>query len=242
MRHWLTARPIAHRGLHDVAAGVVENTASAFHAAIAGDYGIECDLQISADGEAMVHHDDRLGRLTEGERRLDSLPAADLKRVAFKATADRMLTLGELIELVAGRVTIVLELKSHFDRDRRLAERAAAVLAGYAGPVAAMSFDPSIMVDLRRLAPLLVRGLVAQRRDTTSPGQAQTSAFNYTRLLLAAGPQFIAYRVQDLPSALPLLARHMLGLPMLTWTVRTEQDRAQAARFADQIIFEGIRP
>ncbi len=106
MRDWLTARPIAHRGLHDAAAGVIENTPSAFRAAIDGGYGIECDLQISADGEAMVHHDDALGRLTDGAGRLDAMTAAALKRVAFKATADRMLTLGELCDLVAGRTTL----------------------------------------------------------------------------------------------------------------------------------------
>jgi glycerophosphoryl diester phosphodiesterase len=242
MRDWLTARPIAHRGLHDATAGVVENTASAFRAAIAGEYGIECDLQISADGEAMVHHDDALGRLAEGDGRLDAKSAAALKRVAFKATADRMLTLGELVELVAGRATLVLELKSRFDRDRRLAERTATVLKGYNGPVAAMSFDPVVTASLRQVAPTLVRGLVAQRRDPQAPGHAQASAPSYVHQLLTARPQFLAYRVQDLPSALPLFARHALGLPLLTWTVRTAQDRARAARFADQIIFEGLRP
>src|SRR5207342_2695718 len=103
MRDWLTARPIAHRGLHDAAAGIIENTASAFSAAVAGGYGIECDLQVSADGEAMVHHDDVLGRLTAGEGRLDALTAAELKRIPFNATGDRMITLTELCELVAGR-------------------------------------------------------------------------------------------------------------------------------------------
>ena len=103
---WLTARPIAHRGLHDLAAGVVENTASAFEAAIAGRYAIETDVQISADGEAMVHHDDALGRLTEGMGRLAELSAAQIKSIQFKATADRILTLGELLDLVAGRATL----------------------------------------------------------------------------------------------------------------------------------------
>ena len=117
---WLTARPIAHRGLHG--AGAIENTASAFTTAIAGGYGIECDLQISADGEAMVHHDDALGRLTDGQGRLADMDAAALKAVRFKASDDRMLTLGELCELVAGRTTLVLELKSRFDGDRRLAD------------------------------------------------------------------------------------------------------------------------
>src|SRR5436190_17758463 len=140
---WLTARPIAHRGLHDAAAGVIENTASAFAAAIAGGYGIETDLQISSDGEAMVHHDFALGRLTLGSRLLAAMTAAGLKEVPFKATADRIMTLGELCDSVAGRTPLVIELKSRFDGDRRLATRAAEVLKNYVGPVAVMSFDPA---------------------------------------------------------------------------------------------------
>src|SRR5499427_7182714 len=116
--HWLIARPVAHRGLHDQK-GVIENTPSAFAAAIAARYGIECDLQISADGEAMVYHDDALGRLTEGCSRLDATTAAELKRAAFKATGDRMITLGELCDLVAGRTTLLIEMKSRFAGDRR---------------------------------------------------------------------------------------------------------------------------
>src|SRR3981189_2140324 len=143
MRDWLTARPIAHRGLHDAASGTIENTPSAFRAAVGAGYGIECDLQISADGEAMVHHDDALGRLTDGAGRLDTMSSAELRRVAFKGTTDRMISVGELCELVAGRVTLVIELKSGRAGDRRLALRTAQVLAGYAGPAAVMSFDPA---------------------------------------------------------------------------------------------------
>jgi glycerophosphoryl diester phosphodiesterase len=241
MRDWLTARPIAHRGLHDAGAGVIENTTSAFRATIAGGYGIECDLQISGDGEAMVHHDDALGRLTDGEGRLDAMPAAALKRVAFKASADRMLTLGELCDLVAGRATLVIELKSRFTGDLRLPARAAAVLAGYAGPAALMSFDPELMAAVRKAAPALARGMIGMRRD---PGSAdvQSPRLRYARHLLAALPQFLAYRVADLTTAPPLIARHLLRMPLLTWTVRTVEDRTRAARFADQMIFEGFRP
>src|SRR6266478_8546602 len=150
---WLTARPIAHRGLHDPAQGIIENTSSAAAAAIAGRYGIEADLQISADGEAMVHHDDTLGRLTDGAGALRDLSAAALRRVPFRATADRMMALGDLLDLVAGRVTLVIELKTRFDGDLRLATRTAAVLAPYRGPVAVMSFDPALIIEMRRIAP-----------------------------------------------------------------------------------------
>lgn len=243
MRDWLIARPVAHRGLHDAAAGVIENTPSAFRAAIAGNYAIECDLQVSGDGEAMVHHDDALGRLTDGIGSLAVLSTAELKRVPFKATTDRMLTLGELCDLVGGRVTLFLELKSHFKGDLRLAERAADVLAGYRGHVALMSFDPEPIARLKIVAPGLTRGLVAQRRDQANRNEKESShGSQHVRHALAAGLQFLAYRVKDLPSALPFIARNVLRLPLLTWTVRTPEDRERAQRWADQMIFEGFRP
>jgi glycerophosphoryl diester phosphodiesterase len=242
---WLTACPIAHRGLHDAAHGVIENTATAFAAAIAGGYGIECDLQISADGEAMVHHDDALGRLTDGSGALREMSAADLKRTPFRATADRMMTLGDLLDLVAGRVPLVIELKSRFDGDLRLAERTAKLLAGYNGPAAVMSFDPTPIIALRRLAPRLVRGIVAERRYAPPEWKHLSAAQRFALPLLLHGwrsrPDFIAYRVDDLATLPPRLARGLFGLPLLTWTVRTEAQRTLAARYADQAIFEGFR-
>jgi len=241
---WLTARPIAHRGLHDAAQGIIENTGSAAAAAIAGGYGIETDLQISSDGEAMVHHDDALGRLTDGDGALRDMPAAGLKRVPFRATADRMMTLGDLLDAVAGRVPLVIELKSRFDGDLRLAARAAALLEGYRGPAAVMSFDPAPIIALRSLAPRLVRGIVAERRYRLPEWQGLAAAQRLTLPLLLHGwksrPAFIAYRVDDLATLPPRAARR-LGLPLLTWTVRTAQQRLLAARCADQAIFEGFR-
>ena len=226
---WLTARPIAHRGLHNAAAGVIENTASAFSAAIAGNYSIETDLQISADGEAMVHHDDALGRLTEGSGQLAEMSASEIKAVRFKATADRILTLDELCNLVAGRATLVLELKCRVGSDLRLAQRAADILSAYAGPVAVMSFDPAPIEAVRVIAPKLTRGIVAERMPPWGS-------------LLRARPQFVAYGVKGLPAIAPLIARWGFGLPLLTWTVRSEEDRRRARLWADQAIFEGTSP
>jgi glycerophosphoryl diester phosphodiesterase len=238
---WLTAQPYAHRGLHDSAAGIIENTPSAFQAAVEAGYGIECDVQISADGEAMVHHDFILGRLTRGNSRLDERSAADLKAIKFFATSDRMLTLRELCDLVGGRAPMLVELKSRFNGDERIAARTAAVLAGYSGPVAAMSFDPSLVAAIRGLAPKLKRGLVAQRRESDDPGRAM-SRLGYARALLKACPQFLAYRVKDLETFPPRAARSLLGRPVLTWTVRTPEQRKAAIQHADQMIFEGFRP
>jgi len=243
---WLIARPIAHRGLHDAALGLVENTAGAVRAAIAADYGIEVDVQISADGEAMVHHDDVLGRLTEGDGRLDRLTAAALQRVPYRNSAERMLTLGELCELVGGRVTMLVELKSRFDGDARLPRRVAETLAGYGGPVAPMSFDPRQLEVLRHIAPRLTRGIVAAKYRPHPYFDAMPVWLRYGMgslvPALTARPQFVAYGIADLPALAPAVARHVLSMPLLTWAVRTPAERERAARYADQMIFEGFRP
>jgi len=246
----LLARPVAHRGLHDAARGVIENTASAVKAAIDRGFNIEVDLQVSADGEAMVHHDDALGRLAEGAAPLATLGAKELARLPFRATADRMMALAELLELVSGRVGLLIELKSRRDGDLRLVERCAQLLPAYRGACAVMSFDPGLIAALRARAPRLARGLVAERhyQVPAKPGAGWTLAasvhtFSLAHLLHApmTRPDFIAYRVDDLPVPATRLAR-ALGRPVFTWTVRTAAQRERAARWADQMIFEGFVP
>ena len=243
---WLTARPVAHRGLHNAARGIIENMPGAAQAAISGNFAIECDIQLTADGEAMVHHDDALGRLTEASGALLEKTGAELKAVKFKDTSERMMSLGDLCALVAGRVPLVIEVKSHFDGDRKLVRRMAEVLAGYSGPAAGMSFDPDQVLALREIMPVLPRGIVAERvyteADWPEATPAQRKGMEYLRHAFRTRPQFIAYWVNELPAAAPWIARNLFGLPLLTWTVRTPEQRERAARHADQMIFEGFLP
>jgi glycerophosphoryl diester phosphodiesterase len=243
---WLTARPVAHRGLHDAARGIIENMPAAAQAAIAGNFSIECDIQLTADGEAMVHHDDELGRLTEGSGALLGKTAAELKAIAFKTTPERMMSLGDLCALVNGRVPLVIEVKSHFDGDRKLVARMAEVLGVYRGPAVGMSFDPDQVLALRERMPHLPRGIIAERAydEADWPGMtpAQRQGMLYLRHAFRTRPHFVAYSVDDLPNPAPWIARHVFGLPLLTWTVRTPQQRERAGRYADQMIFEGFRP
>jgi glycerophosphoryl diester phosphodiesterase len=243
---WLTARPVAHRGLHDAARSIIENMPGAAEAAIAGNFAIECDIQLTADGEAMVHHDDELGRLTEGSGALLEKTAVELKAVPFKATSERMMTLADLCTLVAGRVPLVIEVKSHFDGDRRLVTRMAKVLSSYTGPAVGMSFDPDQVIALRELIPNRPRGIVAERRysaeDWPETSAAQRREMTHLRHFFRTRPDFVAYWVKELPSPAPWIARHVFGCPLLTWTVRTAEQRQRAARHADQMIFEGFLP
>ena len=215
-------------------------------AAVAANFGIECDIQLTADGEAMVHHDDELGRLTEGSGALLGKTAAELKATKFKDTSEQMMSLSDLCALVAGRVPLVIEVKSHFDGDRKLVTRMAQVLGTYSGPVAGMSFDPDQVVALRQTMPGLTRGIVAQRTyseaDWPEATPAQRRGMLHLRHAFRTRPHFVAWGVDELPAAAPWIARNIFGCPLLTWTVRTAEQRANAARHADQMIFEGFLP
>jgi glycerophosphoryl diester phosphodiesterase len=137
-------------------------------------------------------------------------------------------------------------VKSHFDGDRKLVTRMAKVLQTYAGPVAGMSFDPDQVVALREIMPGLPRGIVAERSyseaDWPEASSAQRRGMLHLRHAMRTRPQFVAYWVNELPSLAPWIARHVFGLPLLTWTVRTPEQRDRAIRHADQMIFEGFRP
>ncbi|MDB5609205.1 MAG: glycerophosphodiester phosphodiesterase [Bradyrhizobium sp.] len=243
---WLTARPVAHRGLHDRARGIIENMPGAVAAAIDGNFSIEVDLQLTADGEAMVHHDDTLGRLTEGSGALLGMTAAQLKAVRFKDTSERMMSLGDLCALVKGRVPLVIEVKSHFDGDRKLVTRMSEVLGSYRGPAAGMSFDPDQVLALREKMPALPRGIIAQRNYDDDYWKklmpAQRRDMLHLRHAFRTRPNFVAFWVNQLPAPAPWIARNLFGLPLLTWTVRTPEQRERAARYADQMIFEDFRP
>lgn len=242
---WLIDRPIAHRGLHGLDDGVVENQPRAFEAAIAGRYAIECDVQPSADGEAMVFHDHTLDRLTEASGRVDGLTAAALKAITFKATGDRMLALPDLFALVAGRVPLVVEIKSEFDGKLGLTQRVAKLAAAYRGPLALMSFDPGPIAWLKVNAPGLVRGIVAES-SPSGPAWARMPPDMKRDLAAlshfpATDPHFLSWKIADMPNAATVLYRSALRRPVICWTVRSDDERLNGARHADQVTFEGYR-
>ncbi|MFG1428140.1 glycerophosphodiester phosphodiesterase family protein [Roseixanthobacter glucoisosaccharinicivorans] len=242
---WLIQRPVAHRGLHDASCGVIENSPSAVEAAIAAGFSVEVDIQLARDGEAMVYHDFVLDRLTQGAGPLAQQSRAQLEQVRFRATDDRMMSLPDLLARVDGRAPLLIEIKSAFTGDVRLALRAASLLAGYRGPAALMSFDPEMLSAVRDAAPDLTRGIVAERRYVHGEWDGLSAGTKRVLRHLLHWPktrfQFIAYRAADLPVP-PIRLARALGFPVLAWTVRRPADWEAAKTFADQMIFEGFRP
>lgn len=243
---WLVARPIAHRGLHDEAKGVLENTASAALAAIEAKCAIECDVQVTADGDAVVFHDFTLERLTEGSGRVDALPADALGKLRMWESADRVMRLSDWLSLIAGRVVAVIEIKSRFDGDMRLLQRVIEVAREYRRPFALKSFDPAVLEKLREIAPEIPRGIVAMNdyedRGHEPLSRADSHALANLLHFSRTEPDFLSWRVSDLPCAAPFLCRTQLGLPIMAWTVRTSEERERASLHADQMVFEGFKP
>jgi glycerophosphoryl diester phosphodiesterase len=228
----LIVRPFAHRGLHGN--GRIENSRAAFEAAIAAGFGIELDVQASADGEAVVFHDYDLERLTEATGLVALLTVDQLARVRLRGTKEAISTLPEILGLIGGRTPLLIELKSPGRRVAALSGAVRRALEHYDGPVAVMSFNPEIGRWFARHAPGLLRGLVVTEAGRRWRGRlSRHIAFRRSR------PDFLAYDIRDLPSRFAARQRSR-GHKVLTWTCRSDEEKKRAARHADQIIFEDV--
>lgn len=249
-------RPIAHRGLHDIAAGVVENTAPAFEAALAASHGIECDLRPAAGGWPVVFHDATLDRLVDAPGTATGdvarLAPQDLAALRYRASpATAILSFADLLDLVGGRVPLLVEIKSEWTPpDAEFLGLVASLAQRYRGPLALMSFDPGIMAAIARLAPRLLRGIVSglyRRGDAEGWWDDELTPERQERLshLLESGParpDFYAYHVKALPTPVTRYVREVEGTPLFAWTVRDGADWQAAHAHADAAIFEGVVP
>lgn len=239
--------PIAHRALHDRALRCPENSRAAIRAAMTAGYGIEIDLQLSADGHAMVFHDDNLDRLTNATGPVRARTAAELGATALKDADEGIPTFAEVLALVQGRVPLLVEIK---DQDGAvgpgvgvLEAAAARLLASYGGDVAVMSFNPHAIAEMARLLPRVPRGLttwewVAEEWPPVSEADCARlrGIPDYDRV----GASFVSHHWKDLdrPRVAELAAR---GADVLCWTIKSPAQEAMARRVACNITFESYR-
>lgn len=240
--------PLAHRALHDAGARRPENSLPAIRAAIREGYGIEIDLQPSADGQAMVFHDETLDRLTYDTGPISARTTAELQRIRVRSSPEPIPTLRQVLAEVDGRVPLLIEIKDQsgtFGPTNGVLEAAtAAALQGYGGPVALMSFNPSSIAHMQRLAPNLPRGLTTYPFPHDEFPDQIGPELEAHRLALAAIADFDAveasfishyWRDLDRPRVAELKAQ---GAAVLCWTIRAPEEEAEARRVAQNITFE----
>lgn len=231
---WLVARPVAHRGYHDMNREVWENTLSAISRAMDHGFAIECDVHLSADGVPVVFHDDKLDRLTGTQGYIWQRTAAEMGALRIGGTADHAPTLAEMLALVDGRVPIVVELKGIPGHDQGLVAKVGKLLKQYRGKAAIMSFDHWLVRDFLRDAPGIPAGLTAW-----GGGMGEIEA-HFS--MLAHGISFVSYEVTQLPNSFVSFVRDRLGMPVITWTVRDKAAVDRTFAHADQMTFEGFDP
>ncbi|WP_237094694.1 glycerophosphodiester phosphodiesterase family protein [Nereida sp. MMG025] len=237
--------PIAHRALHDITDGRPENSRAAIRAAIEHGYGIEIDLQLSKDGQAMVFHDYDLARLSAGEGPIQQQTRAQLGATQLKGGNETIPSLIDALEIIEGQVPLLIELKDQdgaMGEDGGVLEKAVcATLRDYDGPTALMSFNPYSVARCAELAPNIPRGLVTC--DYTAEDWPTLSATTRNKLARIpdfdrVGASFISHdrKTLDLPQ---VAAIKDAGHPVLTWTIRSPAQEHKARQVADNITFEG---
>lgn len=247
--HPLFERPIAHRGLHDRAQGVIENSRSAFERAIERGFAIECDVQLSRDGVPVIFHDDDLERLTGRKGPIGSLSAAELAATPLldSASGDAPQRLAEFLGQIAGRTLLQIELKRqpNAEMGETLARRVADALAGYSGPVTVESFDPKLIQLIRRFGFKGPVGIITYRYDQPEWDGELTDGQRTVLRHLLHWPWTRFNFISCYQKALDLPAVRLFrgfGMPVTTWTIRTPEEWQLAAPGADQIVFEGFDP
>lgn len=236
--------PLAHRALHDVSEGRPENSRAAIRAAVQAGYGIEIDLQLSADGQAMVFHDYDLRRLTGQSGAIRLRTAAELAGLGLAGGDEGIPTLADVLAVVAGKVPLLIEIKDQdgaLGRDIGALERATATaISGYTGPVAVMSFNPHSVAEMARIAPRVARGIVTGSYDPEiNPWSVATCDIlreipDYGRTRAS----FISHEVADLERP-RVAALKAAGADVLCWTVRSVEQEMCARKIAQNITFEG---
>jgi glycerophosphoryl diester phosphodiesterase len=229
---WLTRRPVAHRGFHDLKNKRWENTLPAFEAAAQRGYAIECDARLTSDGVPVIFHDHGLQRLTNSQGDVWQRTAAEMAALRIGGTDDHPPTLRETLDLIAGRVPLVVELKGIPGHDEGLVERVCDMLRAYGGKAAIMSFDHWLIRQFPAHAKDIPTGLTACGSLTHELEQHFS--------MLGHGISFVSYGVFDLPNRFVSFVRERLGMPVISWTVREQADVDKTFVHVDQMTFEGF--
>lgn len=231
----------AHRGLHGE--GVPENSLAAFELACKNGYGIELDVHVTADDKLVVFHDDTLSRMCGVDEKTESKTLAELQALTLGGTGEHIPSFREVLDLVDGRVPLVVEIKGTSMKNMRVCELTAEMLDGYAGKYCIEAFNPIFVAWWKKNRGHVVRGQLSNKMKKGDSGQSPLVNFLLTNLMLSvlARPDFVAYCAGN-RNQLSFRLSRALGAYPVGWTIRTEKDIEDCKGAFKAIIFENVRP
>lgn len=233
----------AHRGLWNENAP--ENSLSAFRNAVEKGYGIELDVHLTADKRLVVFHDDTLLRMCGDGRRIDDCTYDELSNMRLLDTDERMPSFSELLELVDGKVPLLIELKgSAHIYDTELCDVIAPVLDRYEGDFVIESFNPLLLARMKKIRPDFVRGqlVTSFRRRGVKLGRAHNFLLSSMLTNCVSRPDFIAYDLEYPRSVSLFVTTKILGAKRCVWTPRKETLYREFIKKGDCPIFDSFVP
>ena len=231
----------AHRGLFDNGGGIPENSLAAFQRAVEAGFGIELDVQLTADGQLAVFHDRTLSRMCGPDVCLSKLSYEELHKYTLMDSGEHIPLFSQALDLVAGRVPLIVEIK-HYGKVELVAAATYDMLSRYSGPYCVESFHPLAMRWFKKNAPQVIRGQLASGVSARETPVYQQAALKYLLVNVLSRPDFIAYDIRDDKNASLLLLRRLFRPLWVAWTVRTPSEQAEAGKRYDLQIFEGFTP
>lgn len=231
----------AHRGLWNE--NVPENSLAAFELAVREKYGIELDIQFSRDGRIVVFHDVTLKRMCGVERRVCDLTLAELKTLRLLGTNQQIPTLVEVLQLVDGRVPLLIELKGD-DIDTTLCSRVAKILDNYGGAFCVESFNPMMLSWFKNYRPRYARGQLVTDFIKEKRRGNKFLSFLLSHMLLnfLSRPDFIAVHKKYQSKISFKMCTGLFRAKAFVWTVRNPKEYMDAHRSGKYTIFEKFRP
>ncbi len=232
----------AHRGLHNLRQGIPENSMAAFARAVIHGYGIELDVQLSKDGQAVVFHDATLNRMCGVDKRVDALTLAELKELSLAGTREKIPAFQEFLDLINGQVPLVVEIKMD-KKDDRIPEEVNRLLKDYKGVYCIESFHPSALIWYKKHRPDVVRGQLStnMKKDMAHPSFVHI-LLGYLVSNIAAKPDFIAYNWKYRKNISFQLCTKLLGALPVAWTIRSQEELDLSRNDFRLFIFENFNP
>lgn len=231
---WLSARPVAHKGQWGPGSLRPENSLAAFGQAADNGHPIELDVQLSSDGRVVVFHDHELERMTGQDGRLADKTLAELRESRLLGGTETIPALSEALDLIDARVPVFVEIKNEGEVGE-LEDAVAAELAGYAGPVAVMSFNPYSLARMAETAPQYPRGQLSSAFEGEDLAWYEVFLLRNLMMNWSSRPDFIAYDLAELPDAGTGLQK-LRGRPLLGWTAETPEQRLSAEEYCGAVI------
>ena len=236
---WLLSEPIAHRGFHNITEGVPENSSAAFSLCRAHNLPIELDIQLSKDGYPVIMHDTSLLRTTGQNADVSDLTLTEICALTLEQTNEKVPALTHVLKQINGKVPLVIEIKSADHNKQNYIRAVVTALDGYTGPIAIQSFDPFLMMELRRQRPDIIRGQLGMSTPPAHLNAARRYIVKSMPFLRNVKADYVAYDVVGLQSG-RITRLQKRGYPILAWTVDTADKLAAAKVSADNIIFEKL--